>query len=262
MILFYFTPNSSHLLVYSLIALVIILIVTLVLYIDKRTYDKTTAVEEGGNDFFSNLGTEYVKDVDLELQNRVVENIKKNNINFSKNKFKNMSVDFLLAMFECWQNQNVNQLRKHVARKIPEFFEERLIYNIKNNLTTVVEDVTISQIYICDYNLENNFQNITVKIFFSFTFFRVDAEGTLVQGNPEKPKDIQCTLNFKLHSLIKDDPSVYYLPKTVCPSCNSILILDNEGYCDSCHLDIQGGYSHWIVDKITFDEKVEEKSYI
>ena len=112
-------------------------------------------------------------------------------------------------------------------------------------------DIQITKIETAKYDIDFNYESITVRIFAQCLDYIVDSQGNKVAGNNKKPRKFSEYWTFvaNKNAVFKNTD----LHK--CPNCGApVEKIGESGICEYCNSKISDGNFSWILFSITQDE--------
>ncbi len=252
MFILYFNTNSNEIVVYFLIVLIVVAFVIVMLILDKVNQDKALKQIVYETDFYSLLTNDYFLDYDKQVEEEIIEKIRVSIRHFNSIQFKTFVSDIFLKSIDTFTKNDVDMIRQLCSNESYNLVKN-IIENARINQHTIhIKDYKHNLIQITGYNSNEDYEEIFVTLYYSAKLFTLDANQKLLYGNPNVVHDFKADLKFMVNADIKNNPTTYITPKTYCLKCGNIMSLTENGRCEYCDLDVQGGNSHWILESFAF----------
>jgi ribosomal protein L37AE/L43A len=100
------------------------------------------------------------------------------------------------------------------------------------------------------------FDAITVRLFWKTIVYRTDERGTLIEGDPSKPRAFDDVLTFAKRRDARHRGERHAMPQ--CPKCeSSIDRLSEAGICGYCQRRVTGGDYGWVLIDVDTPESLQ-----
>ena len=224
-----------------------VLIVGFVIYtiINNNRQNSTTHKVQKGHDRYSNPGFKSNSGI---YEDIVVDRIKEEDPNFSKEEFKSYTNEVWLALQEAWEAKNWKVVRPFESNALFTVHERQLQEYIDNKTTNYMNKQNIRNTLISDYRIDGDFEKITVKLDASLLDFTLDDETMkLIEGSQDEFVHRSYRLEFiRTKQVTKRSEGSNV---TNCPNCGAPTSVTSSGQCEYCKSVITNGDYGWVLNK-------------
>lgn len=168
--------------------------------------------------------------------------------NFSKVDFYEWAKRVMILFQESWVNKDLTFLRRIEADAL--FHEHSLVFekNIKNRITTVIEDMKIKGCLLKDYYITGNKQVIVVAITVKMIKYKIDESGRVIEGSRRVAEDYPYILQFSRNVGVTSSSKT--LSTSNCPNCGAVIKIGDKGECTYCGSSLISGEYDWVLINI------------
>lgn len=183
----------------------------------------------------------------------VIEDIKKQDPNFSAEDFKSWTSDLFIKMQYGWSNRNIENLR---AYESPELFEQTLQQinqYISGGRINVIERVAVLQSKLIGHNLTENEEHVIIQISSRMNDYIIDEKTrNIIKGNPNEDHFNMYNLIFERarNSITNIDSGNKHTSTMNCPNCGAPTEVTSSGKCEYCGSVIVTRSSEWTLISI------------
>ncbi|MFV0520035.1 MAG: hypothetical protein ACK5LY_07130 [Lachnospirales bacterium] len=253
MYLFYFNSNNNEIAVYVMLIASFFIALFATLAVDRYNQKQKFKLLGSDLDFYSFIGTEYTFNYNKLDEDVIISKIRTSMQYFNVIQFKSFVSDVYLTHMETFEKKTATIVQQYATKESYLNFKNIIDNNTLNNYTTTFKNFKYNLIVIEDYSSTDENEVIWVSVYYSTILYTLDKNNHLLFGHPTKNYDFKSTIKFILNSNVKNNENTYIIPKTLCPKCDNVLNISEDGLCTKCDLDIQNGNSHWVIDSLAFN---------
>lgn len=203
----------------------ILIIIIIVIIIIVSNNSKKTSVISSSN--FSN------NTYNTNPNRNIIDEIRKNDPNFSEEKFLMWTKDLFVKMQAAWTARNFEPIRPFETKDLFEQHNAQIQEYIRTNRINVVERVAVYKAVICNYQTDGVNETISVKVDTTKKDYIIDATTSkLLEGNKDVYRNKSYIMKFvrKLGNKTELDG----MKTTNCPSCGAPTEVTSSGKCEYC----------------------------
>lgn len=193
-----------------------------------------------------NTDTEEYYEVD-ETEDELISRIQNNDPGFDVSKFKEHVKKSYLIVTNAWTSLDMTRAHQYVTSEYADTLTLQLQEFINNKTRNVNEGVEFRNIFITDYNVTDEFENVEILMNLSDVDYIVDRDNNLVEGTKERQYVI-LKLEFVRQTGSTTKP---FKTDSHCKQCHAPLKLDISGKCEYCDTLHEVDQSNWLLNNIT-----------
>lgn len=170
-----------------------------------------------------------------------------NKINIKHKDFINqVTVPYFLTIYDCWTNLCWNRTLHLMSQRLWESYSFFINLFVEKQCRNVLEDIRIEYIEPANYEVDNYYESVTVRIFASCRDYVINKDGKKVAGyNGSRKFNEYWTF---VRSVNVEDKR---LDLNKCPSCGGPLDkMGQAGMCGYCNCRVTDGNFSWVLFSI------------
>lgn len=159
---------------------------------------------------------------------------------------------YFLEIYKNWSDNTWEKTRHLLSERQWQNFNAYLKQLQSLGYKNKVENVKITNIETVKYDIDFNYESITVRIFARCLDYIVDSDGKTVAGDNKKPRQFSEYWTFvaNRNATFKKTADLHS-----CPNCGApVEKIGESGVCEYCNSKITDGNFSWILFSITQDE--------
>jgi hypothetical protein len=210
----------------------------------SSTHDMLTYSDEEGTDY----PTIYSKTIAADLKT-----FKQQHLSYSSSMdFERKIVrPYFNEIYKNWSDGTWNKTRHLISERQWQNFNAYLKQLQSYGYSNRLENVQITKTETVKYNVDYNYEMITVRIFAECLDYVVNSQGVTVAGNDKKPRRFSEYWTFVANKNAKMKSTDLHS----CPNCGApVEKIGESGICEYCNSKITDGNFSWILFSITQDE--------
>jgi hypothetical protein len=158
------------------------------------------------------------------------------------------------AFHASWSAQDLSGVRPYLTDNLYELQRYWVSAYQQQRLRNVTEGARIVTVHLARVTRDRWFHAITVRVYASCLDYTTDANGAIVGGNRQKPRDYSEYWTFVRGVGTKGTPR----SDGACPSCGAPLTgVNMAGKCGACGAKVTAGEFDWVLSRIEQDEVYE-----
>lgn len=181
---------------------------------------------------------------------KIVDNIRKNDPNFSEEKFLSWTKDLFVKLQSAWTARDFESIRTFETKDLFEQHSRQLNEYVINNKINVVERVSVSYAKILDYENDGSKEVITVILNAKMKDYIIDANTSkLLEGDKDRYWNMSYRLKF-VRTAGKKTKLDMNASTTSCPSCGAPTNVTSSGKCEYCGNVIVTDDHDWVLSAL------------
>lgn len=209
----------------------------------------TRKIKSGRNTNYG-VETNYSQDTRYEENNEnfVVQTIRRNDEDFSKNEFNVFVRDVYIKVQEAWEAKDWSGIRPFESEELFSLHSKQLQEYIDNGTTPHLDKQEILETKIADFEIDGKYEYLTVKLVATLLAYLTDKNGNVLNGSPKNRVYREYKLVFKrVHGVkTKSDEKTN---TTNCPNCGAPNKIASSGVCEFCNSLITTGDYGWVLNE-------------
>lgn len=178
-----------------------------------------------------------------ELQ--VVEQIKRTDPSFDLDSFEKFVENSFVSVQEAWESRDLEAIRIYESTDLNDIHASQIKEYIKKQQYPHIDDQIIKDINVNRFEIDGNYEYLTVVVAATLKVFVTDESGTVISGNSKLDNKRGYLLRYKRGKGVKSNNT---MDSKNCPNCGSEIKLGDFGSCDYCGSSIINGEHGWIMD--------------
>lgn len=154
---------------------------------------------------------------------------------------------------EAWTKQEPLLVRPYLSDGLYQFQLYWVDAYKAQRLRNVTEDARIVTVHMARVVHDAYFDAITVRVYATCKDYTLDAEGEVVGGSRQKPRNYSEYWTFIRAAKAKGASRA----SRECPNCGAGLVVNMAGHCTSCNVAVATGDFDWVLSRIEQDEVYE-----
>ena len=171
--------------------------------------------------------------------------------NFSKSNFLARVSDIFVTLQDAWMKKDWKSIRAFETNQLFHQHEQQLQQFIEKGQTNVVEDISVLETWIAEYQEDAQHQILTAVLRARYRDYLInDENGKVLKGNPKK----RYIMTYRMEFLRKVDAKTEdtnVTAATQCPNCGANLSINQNGICEYCGSEVTTGATDWVLNRLT-----------
>lgn len=181
---------------------------------------------------------------------KIVDSIRKNDPNFSEEKFLSWTKDLFVKLQSAWTARDFESIRTFETKDLFEQHSRQLNEYVINNKINVVERVSVSYANIVDYENDGSKEVITVRLNAKMKDYIIDSNTSkLLEGDKDRYWNMSYRLKF-VRTAGKKTKLDMNASTTSCPSCGAPTNVTSSGKCEYCGNVIVTDDHDWVLSAL------------
>ncbi len=183
---------------------------------------------------------------------QIAEAVSKNDPNFSADKFVANAKDVFMSLQEAWTNRDLEKVRPMVKEEMYAQHEAQVRKMIEGHRINVLDRINISQAYLYNYTIDNEYEQIGVYIMARMKDYYVNEDTKeVIQGDPNAEYYLKYIYTFMRKRGVTTEGAVSSNNTVACPNCGAPTTITSSGKCEYCGFIITTGNFNWVLSDIT-----------
>lgn len=186
----------------------------------------------------------------FEPQYKIVERIKADDPNFSKEVFLSFASEVFVKLQNAWTARDWKQIRVLESNELFNQHNNQLKQYIDNNKINVIERLCVKNTCLKDYRVEGDKEIIEVYLMSSMQDYVIDATTKeLLEGVKDRIWNMNYILTFARKKGVKTKIGAKTYITTNCPNCGAPTEVTSAGQCEYCgSVIITGEHDFVLID--------------
>lgn len=174
----------------------------------------------------------------------VVNQIKLVDSTFDLEQFESFVSKSFLAVQDAWEKRDMKLIRNYESSDLFLTHQQQILEFIKNDTYPRLDDQKIRDINVNVFEVDGNFEYITVIVACQLKVFVLDKDGNTLYGGNKSDQVKGYKLRYKrMKGVTKLNTDI-----SACPNCGASLSVSDAGNCDYCGSMVTKGEHGWIMD--------------
>lgn len=179
------------------------------------------------------------------------ENIRKEDAEFSEEKFLSWSKAVFLKIQNAWSKREWDSIRPFESNELFEQHQTQLQEYIDNNKINVIERVTINFAELAEHKVDGDKEILVVNLVAVMKDYIIDATTKQVlEGNKDTDYTMEYKMTFARKYGVKTKAGTSNKSTTNCPNCGAPTQVTSAGQCEYCGSIITTGEHDWVLTNI------------
>ncbi|MCR5453430.1 MAG: TIM44-like domain-containing protein [Bacteroidales bacterium] len=158
---------------------------------------------------------------------------------------------YFVDIYKHWSQHTWEQARHLISERQWNSFNEYLHQLSSYGYSNRLDDLRITNVATVNYEVDQNYEMITTRIFAECRDYIVDKDGNVMAGDSKNPRRFSEYWTFVANKNAKLERNDI----TKCPSCGApVDRMGEAGVCEYCGNKITDGNFSWVLFAITQDE--------
>ncbi|MBR2104805.1 MAG: TIM44-like domain-containing protein [Bacteroidales bacterium] len=158
---------------------------------------------------------------------------------------------YFREIYKHWSENTWDKARHLLSERQWNNFNEYHNQLASYGYTNKLDDLKITEVETVNYEVDYNYEMITTRIFAECRDYIMDANGKVVAGNSNTPREFSEYWTFVASRRAKFERT----DLSKCPSCGApVDKMGEAGVCEYCGNKITDGNFSWVLFSITQDE--------
>jgi hypothetical protein len=158
------------------------------------------------------------------------------------------------AFHTSWSSQDLSAVRPYLSDNLFELQQYWVRAYQLQGLRNQTENPVIVTVHLARVTQDRFFDAVTVRVFASCLDYTTDANGQIVAGDRQKPREYSEYWTFIRGAGKSATPR----SDGACPSCGASLAgINMAGTCTHCNAKVTSGEFDWVLSRIEQDEVYE-----
>ena len=158
------------------------------------------------------------------------------------------------AFHRSWSSQDLSAVRPYLSDNLFELQQYWVRAYQQQGLRNQTENPVIVTVHLARVTQDRFFDAVTVRVFASCLDYTTNANGDIVAGNRQKPREYSEYWTFIRGAGRSATPR----SDGACPSCGASLAgINMAGTCTHCNAKVTSGEFDWVLSRIEQDEVYE-----
>lgn len=174
--------------------------------------------------------------------------LRKNDPNFSRDKFLAWVKEVFIAMQMAWTARDWSKIRPFEKEELFRQHEMQLQEYINLGRINVMERINVNQAWMVSYERDPQYETLTVYIQTRMVDYIIDEKTKQVlKGDPNRDCFMNYLLTFIRKTGVLTDPATSNHSTVSCPNCGAPCKVTSAGECEFCGSIITTGEHDWVL---------------
>lgn len=174
--------------------------------------------------------------------------LRKNDPNFSRDKFLAWVKEVFIAMQMAWTARDWSKIRPFEKEELFRQHEMQLQEYINLGRINVMERINVNQAWMVSYERDSQYETLTVYIQTRMVDYIIDEKTKQVlKGDPNRDCFMNYLLTFIRKTGVLTDPATSNHSTVSCPNCGAPCKVTSAGECEFCGSIITTGEHDWVL---------------
>ena len=200
----------------------------------------------------SNMNTSGTSAINIDNTQKVAEEIRAIDPNFSEDKFIGWAREVFVKIQQAWSDRNWKLIRPFESESLFSQHSAQLDEYIKNNKINKIEKINVNYCTLRDFKADGDKEVLTVELHAIMRDYVVDATtNKVLESDPNKDWHMNYLMTFNRKVGVKTEKGVSNKSTTNCPNCGAPTEITSAGQCEYCKSVITTGEHDWVLSDIT-----------
>lgn len=230
----------------------IILIALVIFLIWAKKKGKLDKFLNQAKNSVSNMNTSGTSAINIDNTQKVAEEIRAIDPNFSEDKFIGWAREVFVKIQQAWSDRNWKLIRPFESESLFSQHSAQLDEYIKNNKINKIEKINVNYCTLRDFKVDGDKEVLTVELHAIMRDYVVDATtNKVLESDPNKDWHMNYLMTFNRKVGVKTEKGVSNKSTTNCPNCGAPTEITSAGQCEYCKSVITTGEHDWVLSDIT-----------